>query len=442
MEELKDKINKEQGVANRKKAVIPNLARLLANLVVLYFVPSELYLFKNLLWAIASFAAIWMTLEFFIIFNYEKFRILPYIPAFVDLVSTFTIIYLTGSGNSAFTGAIICMIVVSSLFSANTFQPLFLLISSVILYFVLLLGLYLGFYPYVNLMNFEDNQNILTYLFSYLLLSIMVFGLYNSVRFIATANLELNVKLKELITIAEKEKNRSEKLLLNILPVEVAEELKDEGFVKPVLYENVTILFTDFEGFTKIAERMSPEELLKTLDASFTKFDQIIEKYKLEKLKTIGDSYMCAGGLPIKNNTHPVDACLASLELKLLMNQIKELQDSLGLEFWELRIGIHCGPVIAGVIGEKKFAYDIWGDAVNTASRLESSGATGEINISKSVFERVEPFFICEYRGKIPAKNKGDVDMYFLKRIKPELSSDELGLIPNEKFFEIYRKLG
>ncbi len=442
MEELKDKINKEQGVANRKKAVIPNLARLLANLVVLYFVPSELYLFKNLLWAIASFAAIWMTLEFFIIFNYEKFRILPYIPAFVDLVSTFTIIYLTGSGNSAFTGAIICMIVVSSLFSANTFQPLFLLISSVILYFVLLLGLYLGSYPYVNLMNFEDNQNILTYLFSYLLLSIMVFGLYNSVRFIATANLELNVKLKELITIAEKEKNRSEKLLLNILPVEVAEELKDEGFVKPVLYENVTILFTDFEGFTKIAERMSPEELLKTLDASFTKFDQIIEKYKLEKLKTIGDSYMCAGGLPIKNNTHPVDACLASLELKLLMNQIKELQDSLGLEFWELRIGIHCGPVIAGVIGEKKFAYDIWGDAVNTASRLESSGATGEINISKSVFERVEPFFICEYRGKIPAKNKGDVDMYFLKRIKPELSSDELGLIPNEKFFEIYRKLG
>ncbi len=269
----------------------------------------------------------------------------------------------------------------------------------------------------------------------------MLFGLYNSVHFIGVANIELNEKLKELIIISEKEKNRSEKLLLNILPVEVAEELKNSGFVRPVLYENVSILFTDFEGFTKIAERMSPEELLKTLDASFTKFDKIIEKYKLEKLKTIGDSYMCAGGLPIKNNTHPVDACLASLELKQLMSQIKELQDSLGLEFWELRIGIHCGPVIAGVIGETKFAYDIWGDAVNTASRLESSGATGEINISKSVFERVEPFFICEYRGKIPAKNKGDVDMYFLKRIIPELSLDEQGTVPNERFLEIYGKL-
>jgi class 3 adenylate cyclase len=441
MEEFKDKIDKEQGIANKKKAIIPNLARLLANLVVLYFVPSELFLFKNLLWGISSFAAVWLILELFLVFNYERFRVLPYIPAFVDLLSTFTLIYLTGSGNSAFTGAIICMIVVSSLFSANTFQPLFLLISSVILYFLLLLGLYLGFYPYVNLMNFEDNQNILTYLFSYLLLSIMVFGLYNSVRFIATANLELNVKLKELITIAEKEKNRSEKLLLNILPIEVAEELKDSGFVKPIFYENVSILFTDFEGFTKIAERMSPEELLKTLDASFTQFDKITEKYNLEKLKTIGDSYMCAGGLPIKNNTHPVDTCLASLELKLLMNQIKELQDSLGLEFWELRIGIHCGPVIAGVIGEKKFAYDIWGDAVNIASRLESSGATGEINISKSVFEKVEKFFICEYRGKIPAKNKGDVDMYFLKRIKPQLSSDEFGFIPNETFWDMYKKI-
>jgi class 3 adenylate cyclase len=225
------------------------------------------------------------------------------------------------------------------------------------------------------------------------------------------------------------------------LPVEVAEELKDEGFVKPVLYENVTILFTDFEGFTKIAERMSPEELLKTLDASFTQFDKVIEKNKLEKLKTIGDSYMCAGGLPIKNKTHPIDACLAGLELKRMMTQIKELQDSLRLDFWELRIGIHCGPVIAGVIGEKKFAYDIWGDAVNTASRLESSGATGEINISQSVFNRVKNFFICEYRGKIPAKNKGDVDMYFLKRLIPEFSSDEFGIIPNEKFWQLYKTL-
>ena len=362
-------------------------------------------------------------------------------PATSDLISTFIIIYLTGSGNSTFSAILVSLVVISNLFSADTFQSIFILTTSLLLYLFLLIGLYFNIYPYVNLMDFGNNPSILTYLFSFFVFSFIMFGLFNSVRGIGKANIELNEKLKELIIISEKEKNRSEKLLLNILPVEVAEELKDEGFVKPVLYENVTILFTDFEGFTKIAERMSPEELLKTLDASFTQFDKVIEKNKLEKLKTIGDSYMCAGGLPIKNKTHPIDACLAGLELKRMMTQIKELQDSLGLDFWELRIGIHCGPVIAGVIGEKKFAYDIWGDAVNTASRLESSGATGEINISKSVFNQVKNFFICEYRGKIPAKNKGDVDMYFLKRIIPEFSSDEFGIIPNEKFWELYRRL-
>jgi len=441
MQEIQDQINKEQAVANKKKAIAPNLARLSAYLIIMYFVPSDLHFFKKILWVNSVFAAVWLLSEFIFVFNYQKYKILPYLPATSDLVSTFTIIYLTGSGNSTFSAILVSLVVISTLFSADTFQSIFILTTSLLFYFLLLLGLYLHLYPYVNLMDFGNNPKILTYLFSFFVFFFMMFGLFNSVRGIGKANIELNDKLKELIIVSEKEKNRSEKLLLNILPVEVAEELKDEGFVKPVLYKNVTILFTDFEGFTQIAERMSPEELLKTLDASFTKFDKIIEKFNLEKLKTIGDSYMCAGGLPIKNNTHPVDACLAGLELKLLMTEIKELQDSLGFASWELRIGIHCGPVIAGVIGEKKFAYDIWGDAVNTASRLESSGAAGEINISKSVFDQVKNFFICEYRGKIPAKNKGDVDMYFLKRIFPEFSSDENGLIPNEKFWELYRVL-
>ncbi len=441
MEESQSQIDKEQAVANKKKAMVPNFARLLANLIILFFVPSDLHFFKNILWVNSAFAAIWLLSEFILVFNYRKYKILPYLPATSDLISTFIIIYLTGSGNSTFSAILVSLVVISNLFSADTFQSIFILTTSLLLYLFLLIGLYFNIYPYVNLMDFGNNPSILTYLFSFFVFSFIMFGLFNSVRGIGKANIELNEKLKELIIISEKEKNRSEKLLLNILPVEVAEELKDEGFVKPVLYENVTILFTDFEGFTKIAERMSPEELLKTLDASFTQFDKVIEKNKLEKLKTIGDSYMCAGGLPIKNKTHPIDACLAGLELKRMMTQIKELQDSLGLDFWELRIGIHCGPVIAGVIGEKKFAYDIWGDAVNTASRLESSGATGEINISKSVFNQVKNFFICEYRGKIPAKNKGDVDMYFLKRIIPEFSSDEFGIIPNEKFWELYRTL-
>ena len=441
MEEIQSQIDKEQAVANKKKAMVPNFARLLANLIILFFVPSDLHFFKNILWVNSVFAAVWLLSEFILVFNYRKYKILPYLPATSDLISTFIIIYLTGSGNSTFSAILVSLVVISNLFSADTFQSIFILTTSLLLYLFLLIGLYFNIYPYVNLMDFGNNPSILTYLFSFFVFSFIMFGLFNSVRGIGKANIELNEKLKELIIISEKEKNRSEKLLLNILPVEVAEELKDEGFVKPVLYENVTILFTDFEGFTKIAERMSPEELLKTLDASFTQFDKVIEKNKLEKLKTIGDSYMCAGGLPIKNKTHPIDACLAGLELKRMMTQIKELQDSLGLDFWELRIGIHCGPVIAGVIGEKKFAYDIWGDAVNTASRLESSGATGEINISKSVFNQVKNFFICEYRGKIPAKNKGDVDMYFLKRIIPEFSSDEFGIIPNEKFWELYRTL-
>jgi class 3 adenylate cyclase len=441
MEEIQSQIDKEQAVANKKKAMVPNFARLLANLIILFFVPSDLHFFKNILWVNSAFAAIWLLSEFILVFNYRKYKILPYLPATSDLISTFIIIYLTGSGNSTFSAILVSLVVISNLFSADTFQSIFILTTSLLLYLFLLIGLYFNIYPYVNLMDFGNNPSILTYLFSFFVFSFIMFGLFNSVRGIGKANIELNEKLKELIIISEKEKNRSEKLLLNILPVEVAEELKDEGFVKPVLYENVTILFTDFEGFTKIAERMSPEELLKTLDASFTQFDKVIEKNKLEKLKTIGDSYMCAGGLPIKNKTHHIDACLAGLELKRMMTQIKELQDSLGLDFWELRIGIHCGPVIAGVIGEKKFAYDIWGDAVNTASRLESSGATGEINISKSVFNQVKNFFICEYRGKIPAKNKGDVDMYFLKRIIPEFSSDEFGIIPNEKFWELYRTL-
>ena len=441
MQEIQDQINKEQAIANKKKAIAPNLARLFANLVVLYFVSSDLLFFRNILLVNIVYASTWLVLEIILEFNYQKYKILPYLPATSDLISTFIIIYLTGSGNSIFFGILVCLIVISALFSADTYQSIFILTTSILLYLLLLLGLYLNVYPYVNLMDFGNNPGILTYTFSFFVVIFITVSLFYIVRSIGKAHIELNEKLRELILVADKEKNRSEKLLLNILPIEVADELKDRGFVKPVQFENVSILFTDFEGFTKIAEKMSPEELIKTLDTSFTQFDKIIEKYNLEKLKTIGDSYMCAGGLPIENKTHPIDACLAGLELKSFMSQVKELQISMGLPFWELRIGIHSGSVIAGVIGEKKFAYDIWGDAVNTASRLESSGAASEINISKSVFDRVNSFFDCEYRGKIPAKNKGDVDMYFLKRIIPNFSSDEHGFIPNENFWKSYRLL-
>ncbi len=238
-----------------------------------------------------------------------------------------------------------------------------------------------------------------------------------------TKELELAKKL------AESEREKSDKLLLNILPEEVADELKEKGLVTPVLFESITIIFTDFKDFTKIAFGLTPEKLIGELDYCFSEFDKIIEKYSLEKLKTIGDSYMCAGGIPKANKTHAIDSCLAALEIQNLMNQIQKEKK---INFDKLRLGIHSGPVMAGVIGQKKFTYDIWGDTVNTASRMESSGTENKINISSNTFELVKDFFDCEFRGEIDAKNKGKIKMYYLNKIKPEFSKDSNGLIPKE----------
>lgn len=248
-----------------------------------------------------------------------------------------------------------------------------------------------------------------------------------------------NLKAQEIIN---REKEESDRLLLNILPEKIANELKEKGSVKPVLYDSITVIFTDFKGFTKIASNMLPEELLEKLDMIFLQFDQICERRKIEKLKTIGDAYMCAGGLPEINHTHPIDACLAAIEMQNFMNETKTIIEQISEEeFWDMRLGIHTGTVVAGVIGKTKFAYDVWGDAVNTASRMESNGSIGKINISHATYNQVKDFFDCEYRGKIEAKNKGMIDMYFLLRIKPELSRDEAGVIPNDEFMELYNKI-
>ena len=237
---------------------------------------------------------------------------------------------------------------------------------------------------------------------------------------------------------AELERGKSEKLLLNILPMEVANELKEKGRVEPVYFENATILFTDFMGFTQIAEDLTPQQLIKELDGCFSEFDQIIERNNLEKLKTIGDSYMCAGGIPKVNSTHPIDSCLAALEIQSFMNNLKKTKQANDVPYWELRLGIHSGSVMAGVIGQKKFVYDVWGDTVNTASRMESSGTPGRTNISHSTYEFIKELFDCEYRGEVAAKNKGLVKMYYLNRIKIDYAKDDKGLVPNEKFWEVY----
>jgi class 3 adenylate cyclase len=248
-------------------------------------------------------------------------------------------------------------------------------------------------------------------------------------------------ELEEEKIIAQKERDKSEKLLLNILPKEIAYELKDKGYSEPIYFNDVSVLFTDFKGFTKIAENMSPSELVKELDLCFIQFDKIIEKYNLEKLKTIGDSYMCAGGIPKINKTHPIDTVLAALEIQNFMNFMKEEKEKLNSPYWEIRLGIHTGPLIAGVIGEKKFAYDVWGDTVNTASRMESSGSPGMINISGDTYNSIKDFFDCTYRGKVNAKNKGDIDMYYVHGLKSKYYNESKKSSPSELFNLDYQNL-
>jgi adenylate cyclase len=215
----------------------------------------------------------------------------------------------------------------------------------------------------------------------------------------------------------KKAKKRSDELLLNILPAEVAEELKETGTAKAKSFDMVTVLFTDFKGFTIISEQLSAQDLVAEINYCFSAFDTIVHKYGIEKIKTIGDSYMCAGGLPATNHTHPEDVVKAGIEIRDFMLNHKRERESKGTFAFEIRIGIHTGPVVAGIVGLKKFAYDIWGNTVNLASRMESSGEAGKINISESTYELVKTKFNCEHRGKITVKNTGDVDMYFVENI-------------------------
>jgi len=227
-------------------------------------------------------------------------------------------------------------------------------------------------------------------------------------------------------------KNENEKLnalIANMLPKSIADELITNGKVTRVKYDFVTVMFSDIHEFTKIAETMSPETLVDELDKFFSIFDSVIEKYGIEKIKTIGDAYMCAGGIPEKNITNPITVVRAGLEIMAYMRKLKEE----GMKFWNIKIGIHTGPVVAGVIGQKRLSYDIWGDTVNTANHIGSSGEIGKINISETTYEYVKDFFDCSYRGKIPVKYKGDLDIYFVDGIKPELCDDNITQLPPAK---------
>ena len=221
--------------------------------------------------------------------------------------------------------------------------------------------------------------------------------------------------LAEKNKIIEEERQRSDELLLNILPANIAEELKEVGKAKARKYTDATVMLVDFKNFTKISERLTPEQLVKELDYCFRAFDFIISQHGIEKIKTIGDAYMCATGLSDRK-TVPTNIIQAAIEMQEFLEDYKKERARLGLPYFEARIGIHTGPVVAGVVGVNKFAYDIWGDTVNIASRLESNCAEGEINISASTFQLVKYKFDCEYRGKVSAKNKGEIDMYYVKK--------------------------
>jgi class 3 adenylate cyclase len=210
----------------------------------------------------------------------------------------------------------------------------------------------------------------------------------------------------------DKEKKLSESLLLNILPSETAKELKQNGKVEAVKLDEVTVLFTDFVQFTRAAENANPVQLVKSIDYYFKGFDQITSKYGLEKIKTIGDSYMCACGLPTPNQAHAHQVVQAAKEMIALVND--EFRNDDDLNHFQIRIGIHTGPVVAGIVGIKKWQYDIWGDTVNIASRMEANSSAGRINLSESTYEKIKDEFPCEYRGEIKVKNHDSVKMYFL----------------------------
>lgn len=239
----------------------------------------------------------------------------------------------------------------------------------------------------------------------------------------------------------QEEREKSDNLLLNILPRAVADELKENGEVIPQDYDSTTILFADIKNFTGMAHDLSPEELVKELNSLFLQFDYIMDNYKVEKLKTIGDAYMCAGGLPIANRTHPVDVCMAALEIKNLIELTQELRADSGARIIEVRVGIHSGPVIAGVIGKNKFNYDVWGDTVNIAASMEAAGEAGKINISANTYEMVKDFFECEFRGKLDIKHGDEMEMYYITGIKKELARPDDPNAPGYAFYEKYDQL-
>ncbi|MDO8399372.1 MAG: adenylate/guanylate cyclase domain-containing protein [Bradyrhizobium sp.] len=251
--------------------------------------------------------------------------------------------------------------------------------------------------------------------------------------------LERNEMLQDLKRARDRavaEKDVSDRLLLNILPQSIAEELKTRDRVEPRFFDSATVIFIDFSGFTRLVETMEPASVIDQLDQHFTKFDDIMAAHRLEKLKTIGDAYLAVGGVPEFNRSHATDACLCALRIIDHLAKLNRQREKLHLPAWQVRIGINTGPVIAGVVGKHKFTYDIWGNTVNTAQRVEAAGVPGRVSIAESTWQHINKRFETEARGAVEVKHQGLVSMYYLNRIKPEFASDSAGTLPNDRFWK------
>ncbi|MDX1912553.1 MAG: adenylate/guanylate cyclase domain-containing protein [Saprospiraceae bacterium] len=260
----------------------------------------------------------------------------------------------------------------------------------------------------------EQSENIRNILALVVLFVLLLAGLFYA-RFLAKRRMANELSQKN--ALIEEEQKRSNSLLLNILPPAIAEELKTKNKVAARKYDQATVMFIDFKGFTNVAEKLSPERLVEELDLCFSNFDHIISKYRIEKIKTVGDAYICASGLS-DMNASPSDMVKAALEIQDFLLGLKAERLGQGLPYFDARVGIHTGPVVAGVVGAKKFAYDIWGDTVNTAARLEEQCEPGRVNVSEDAYWLAKYEFEWQHRGKIAAKNKGMMDMYYVTGIK------------------------
>jgi len=255
-------------------------------------------------------------------------------------------------------------------------------------------------------------------------------------------NKDLTTQIKELTEFNRnltKQNEKLESILANISPKYLPKEISEHVKTRTKRFEMATVLYADIQGFKKISEQAGTSDIIDELDKIFFHFNTIVKKYKIEKIKTIGDAYMCAGGVPEKNITNPVDVVLAALEMQNYLNKLKQEYEKQNKKFWDLKLGIHTGPVTATFSGRRKINYELKGDTVHIATRMASASEIGQINISIMTYELVKQYFACEYNGKIPVKYKGDMEMYFLKRIKPAFSENrKIGDKPNQIFWNKY----